>query len=371
MIRLLISGVGGGVAQSVVRALRLSGLDIHIVGTDIDPRAVGFYALDAGYKTLRNDNAQYIDEILEICRQERVDVAIPGLDPEVVAFAAHQERFREIGVRPVVGSREAVRLCRDKRETAGFFTGKGLPFAPTMTLDEAAADPAKVRYPAFIKPVDGSASRGTSVVFSRQELLALKDRRGRILQEYLIPAAWNVEPETLSATHIFRDGRLRQEDELGAVFAVSATGELIGTLLLAFELHDGVLASARPLFDPEVQRIAETMAGELVGIGMTGPFSFQGRITRDGPVFYEVNPRFTGGAAVSAGFGFNHARAVLEDLVLGLPADTIRSHLKIDYSLASGRYMTELIYDAVRGDAFLSSGRLAAGAAKTLVLQHG
>lgn len=263
MIKILITGVGGGVAQSVIRALRLSRLDVFLIGTDIDPDAAGFYTLDGGYRTKRHDAEGYVDEILEICRREQIVVAIPGLDPEVIKFANHQDQFREIGVLPVVGSREGVRICRNKWETARFFKEKGLPFAETCTMEEALERPREFRYPAFVKPIDGSASRGAGVVFSPEELMDYRQHGGFILQQYLIPAAWGIDQTKLSLGDVFREGRLRQEDELGAVFAVSKTGELFGTLLLTFELHNGVLASASPYYDPEVQRIAETMPGRF------------------------------------------------------------------------------------------------------------
>ncbi len=43
-----VTAVGGGVGQSVLRALRLSALPWQVVGLHIDARAAGLYVCDQG-----------------------------------------------------------------------------------------------------------------------------------------------------------------------------------------------------------------------------------------------------------------------------------------------------------------------------------
>ena len=369
MATVLITGVGGGVAQSVLRSLRLSGLNLRIIGTDMSPNAVGFYSLDKGYVTSPHTDTSYIGSLLDISLNEEVDMVIPGLDPEVVLLSQVKDQFIEHNIKVVTGSLQSVSICRNKFETYKFFHSKSMPFAQTFTSEALLQNPYQVEYPIFVKPFDGSASRGSDVVFTPDALVhTLKENPNLIVQEFLLPEKWNLEKKQLTPKDTRRGDLLRQEEELGAVTYVSSKGELLGSFLCIFELCNGVLQNAMPYFDREINRIVEDMVQELIKIGMVGPVSLQGRITKDGPVFYEINPRFTGGAAMSAGFGFNHCRAAVEDFVLGYSTTEIREKINVNYNLICKRYITEMIIEKGVYQKLKTDGSAGPSNGKTLVL---
>lgn len=117
-----VTGVGGGVGQSVLRALRLSSLSLRIIGCDIDPWSAGLYTCHRGYILPPARDALYVERLLQVLVREQVRGLIPGSDPELSTLAIARERLLSDGILPIVGSAEAVRLCRDKLATYRFFS---------------------------------------------------------------------------------------------------------------------------------------------------------------------------------------------------------------------------------------------------------
>lgn len=340
---ILVTAVGGGVGQAVIRAARLYDPQVRIIGTDADPAAVGLYAADVAYATRRFTEVGHMQQMQDICEREHVDLLIPGIDPEILLFANERERFASVGTQVMAGSPHSVELCRDKWETSRFFRERGLPFVRTWRLEEFGAD-ADVDYPLIVKPTDGSASRGVQAVFSRQELEPYRQRpEPYIVQEYLVPSDWGVTPGGLTPSDVFRRDGLRQEGEAGAQVLISPKGELLGSYFCSFELRNGVLHQSRLMEEHPARQTMEEMAGQMAQEGMRGPLSFQGRVTEQGVSFYELNARFTGGTGAAAGFGFNAVGGAIDSFARGLPDEEIRARLATRHPVRCIRYITELM----------------------------
>ena len=102
-----------------------------------------------------------------------------------------------------------------------------------------------------------------------------------------------------------------------------------------------------PLEDDEygVRAAAEKMAKCLTELGQVGPCNFQSRITAEGPFFYEINPRFSGGSGMRAALGFNEVEACLRHLVLNQSAQEVRSCLATRYDQICGMHPAEMVMD--------------------------
>src|SRR5690349_21084612 len=115
MQKVLVTGVGGGVGQSIVKAL--AGSPYEIVGVDSEELAAGLHAVPRAYKGLYAREAGYVDRLLEICHREHCALLFPGHDVELLPLSARLGDFKAEGVLPVVSAPEVVRLCDDKLET--------------------------------------------------------------------------------------------------------------------------------------------------------------------------------------------------------------------------------------------------------------
>ena len=338
-----VTAVGGGVGQSVLRALRLSSIQLKIIGFDPNPWSAGLYTCSKGYTIPHSSNSSFVESLLEKLRMEGVRVVIPGSDPEVTVIARTREQFISSGIFPVTGTEEAVHLCRDKLAGCRFFRNLGIPFARTVPAKEAYSLGDEAGFPLIVKPVGGSASRGISIAFNKEQLRQQLAGGDKVVQEYLIPECWGKKQDELTTDDVYENGILRQTDEISIQMLFDHEGKFLGKFTSRNVLRDGVPMLIDPAAVPQAEEIAYKMAVMLVEKGFIGPCNLQCKITERGPIFFEINPRFTGITAVRAAMGFNEVEAILRRVLLNEPLDEVRTHLEISRDLVCSRYITEAV----------------------------
>lgn len=287
MINALITGTGGGVGQSIFKALRLSSLSLKIITADMHPMGVGLYRGDKGYLVPGANDPAFIDAIIKICNNEKIDIIFVGSDPELPIFAGHKQQIeRETGAKVVISSPEKIRIGNDKWETYLFLKNNGLPYPDSALPQDRDALIERTGFPILIKPRGGSASRDVYIVKNLEELeVLLKRVKNPIIQEYLT-----------------------QENEEYTSGAVLFDGDLMGILTMKREIKGG--NTYRGIIDSfdEVRKAVENVARKF---NPYGPSNFQMRLTERGPVTFEINPRFSGTTGMRAYYQFNEPEAVI------------------------------------------------------------
>ncbi|HPD07169.1 MAG TPA: ATP-grasp domain-containing protein [Candidatus Bipolaricaulis sp.] len=352
-----VTGVGGGVGQSVLRALRRCDLPLHVVGTDAEAWSAGLYAVEHGNLVPRATDPGYGPMLKQVLAEAGAQVLIPGSDPELPALARIRDEIRaEAGTFVLVGSVESVGLCRDKMAASEFFAERGFPFVRTVPGDQAEELAKDLGFPVLLKPRGGSASRGVRVAFNKADLDSIRDRSDLIAQEYLIPTAWGLRREQLRPEHVVRGHILRQEEEISIQVVLDHQGSMLGCFTSKNTLRDGVPMTIDPWPGAPVEELAVRMVEALVDIGLVGPCNLQCKFTERGPVFFEINPRYTGITAVRAAMGFNEVEAVLKRLLLNEPLDSVRERLHVPSDQVCSRYITELVFPREDLDQVRNSG---------------
>jgi carbamoylphosphate synthase large subunit len=341
-VRVAVTGVGGGVGQSVIRALRRATLPLHIVGLDADGWSAGLYQCDArAILPHVSDREHYLSALEKLIVEHELQALLPGTDTELPALSEARERFAALGCQTIVSSPEFTRMTRDKVQTYPALQKLGIPFVRTLTVADFVASGAAMPRPMMLKLRDGSGSAGARVVFSAEEVRP-EEMDGRdVLQDYLVPLTWGLTE--LSPEDVQPAARLRQEDEVSIQGMVAPSGELISVYVSINMLRDGVPLRICPTKDPELMAFATRMFEAFAAIGQVGPCNAQGRITEDGLVLYELNPRFTGITAVRAEMGWNECEAALRLFVLGEDPADVGRRLNYDTDLACLRYVTEQV----------------------------
>ena len=87
---ILVTGIGGNVAQGVLRNILSLNLDINIIGVDISGFTPGNHLCDHTYVVPYAYDEQYIPTIKNIIEKEKVDVVIPTTDYEVYYLALNK-----------------------------------------------------------------------------------------------------------------------------------------------------------------------------------------------------------------------------------------------------------------------------------------
>ena len=129
-----VTGVGGGVGQSIIKALQNTAY--NSIGIDAEILATGLYATKKSYLGLYAENPKCIDRLIEICNKEDCKVIFPGLDIELKPFSNNIGKFEENNIKPIVSRPEVVNICTDKLLTANFLKNNNFPYPKTYPLSD-------------------------------------------------------------------------------------------------------------------------------------------------------------------------------------------------------------------------------------------
>jgi len=217
----------------------------------------------------------------------------------VVLAGASARLSAEAGVHVVAADPAVLTVALDKWETCRFLATHGLrhpgharpehPVEVERLLDD-------VGFPLLVKPRQGTGSRGMRLVASRDDLAVMHAEPGSLVLQEVLGRA---EDEFSAATWGCEDGSVRGP--------VSYRRGLISA-------GDTAVADVRPHAEVDAEALAVARA-----LGIAGPCNVQLRSTARGPVTFEINPRFSGGASIRAHFGFNEVEMAVTELARGLP----------------------------------------------------
>jgi biotin carboxylase len=364
MLTVGITSSGSGVGSAVLRSLALADLDTRTVCLDVAADAPGPHRGHRGRLVPRALDPDYPAAILETCAQEGIQALIPGLDTELVPLAGIAEDLRAGGCELIASALAVARLLRNKLACSDYFAALGRPFVATVPLARVEEILDRHGFPMVVKPLGGSGSRGVRVAFSRADLDALAEVRGAepdlpwIVQPFLVPAAWGKRRDQVRPWDVYSEFSLNQNDEFMVQVVADGDGSPLGAMASRNVLKDGAIARMRPCQDDPAGATARAlaMANDLAGLGLRGPCNFQGRVTADGPVFYEINPRFAGGSGGRALLGFNEVEACLRRLALGQSRERAAACLRPRYDQVCAWYPAEVLM-AVQAIQQLDQGR--------------
>lgn len=135
----------------------------------------------------------YIQAMLKICEQEKIDAIFPSFDPHVYVFSKNKERFEKREILIPVPDYDVVITPLDKFRTIRAAEEVGFPCPKTYLVDTAdsvgqIAD--EVSFPCVLKPRFSADGRGFALVRDLSELhetmrLALKHYEKIMVQEYI------------------------------------------------------------------------------------------------------------------------------------------------------------------------------------------
>lgn len=161
----------------------------RIIATDCSNVAPAVYDADKHYLVKRMTSPGYLEEILSICKEEKINGVFSLIDPELSLLAKERARFEELGTIPVVSSYELCECCLDKYQMFQKLCEMNIPTGKCY-MDIAAfqkdLEEGKATFPVFIKPAKGSASININKVNSMKEAELLFDLYdGLMIQEYM------------------------------------------------------------------------------------------------------------------------------------------------------------------------------------------
>ncbi|MBR0351147.1 MAG: ATP-grasp domain-containing protein [Clostridia bacterium] len=185
-ILILSAGTRNKIVQYFKKELNGTG---KVIATDCSNLAPAIYEADKYYITKRITENGYLEDILDICKNENIDTLFTLIDPEISLISKNIEKFKEIVVNPIVSDYDKVEMCFDKYKMYNFLKENNFKTAKSYTDKELFyndLEENKITFPVFVKPVKGSASLNINKVNSKEELDVIwKQADDLMIQEFM------------------------------------------------------------------------------------------------------------------------------------------------------------------------------------------
>lgn len=312
----------------VIRCLKESTrYDVEAVGLVYDALEPGIY-LDgmAAISYLMpypvTGNANMLERLREIHRQSPLDIILPVLDSELVAYIRMQERLAEMGIATFLPSMDNITM-RSKANLTTFGTAHAIPVPQTSVVhshQQLQAAVASYEYPIFAKGVFYDAIKCWTFQDVQQAFTKLSIKWGLpvILQKNL------------------------EGDEYNIAAVGDGTGETVGAVISKkmYITDKGKGWSGVSIRNDELLQLARTVIEKLKWRG--GLELEMMRSKTNGRYFLlEINPRLPAWVYLSAGVGIN-----LPEMLVGLAlGDKVEPKLDYEAGKIFLRYSAEIIID--------------------------
>jgi len=297
-MKIAVTGVGGGVGQSIMKALQLASIPIQIYPIDINPLSAGLYRGTKSSVLPKPEKPENLKVWEEWLLENKIDALIPGSDHDLLPLAGIRDEWDKRDIcRVLISDKELIETGHDKALTNKKFTDAGI-LAPksiwNINIEEAINWAGTTGYPIILKPRVSSSSRHLHIIYDEEELSFYFPRTPNpILQEYL---HW--EGKTFEYTcSVFVDNK----------------SKIIGTFMAKRDLIAGSTYRAEINYWPEIDVLIKAIANLLIP---RGPINIQLRQTEKGPMPFEINTRCSGTTAIRAYFGYNEPEMLIRNFVL-------------------------------------------------------
>lgn len=163
--------------------------NIHIIGGDFSNNSPALSYCEKKYKLPFEINDNYFKEVLNICIEEKVDLVIPLIDPELDGYTKYKQIFNKNQIQVMISSPESISISRDKLKTYNFFKKFNFIKKPYTSLLKDFNENQFNSDLVILKQKDGSSGTGIHKIKKKYVLEFSKimnlNMKNYIVQEYI------------------------------------------------------------------------------------------------------------------------------------------------------------------------------------------
>ena len=344
-IKILITGAGAPGAPGIIKSLRkITERKIEIYGGDVNTgNSVGVGLLDKIFQIPFAESSDFIEKVLAICLNEKIDIIIPLVTRELFVFASNKNLFLKNGIAVSVSDPEPLITANNKYLLMKYCRGNNIPvpdfyLAKSMAeFKEAATLLGHPKEKICFKPPVSNGLRGFRIIEESQDRLfsLLNDKPNNvfigfeefmsicnsgsffpelILMEYLPGNEYSVDVLVDNGKYISAIPRSRDHIKMGISF--------VGTVVEDKE----IIAYSRKVVE---------------GLKLHGNIGLQFKRDKNGiPKIIESNPRVQGTIVLCTAAGEN---MVYEAVKIGLGEKIAMAEIK--WGVKMIRFWDELFLD--------------------------
>ncbi|TBR11044.1 MAG: ATP-grasp domain-containing protein [Candidatus Nitrosotenuis sp.] len=334
----LVTAAGSIIAQGIIKSLRLANIQrsspvtYRIFTTDINAQAAGLYRADVGVLIPRPTSPDYVDRVIKICNENKIDAVFVGSDEELMTLVTAKEQIENDTKSVLIANPEKViRIASDKWTTYTYLKERKIFCAESALPEDREAFIRKFGFPLVVKPREGHGSLHFYVVNNNDEMkyaISSIQKAGwrPMLQEYLD----GEDNEFTSGVTVDREGK-----------------HVMSSISMRKTLKGGQTYKAFIDDYDSINKCAEDVA---IKIGARGSINIQSKLMDDKPKIFEINPRFSATCPLRATAGVNEPDIIFRNVLLNEKI-RIRDYRK----LVCMRYWNEVYvpistYDKTKND---------------------
>ena len=273
------------------QAAKQLGLKPCLIGTDASELSSALQLCDKKFITKPVKDAAYLRQLLDIVKKNKVDLLVPTVDLDLKLLAQNKDKFEKSDCVVLISTPEVIEICQDKRKTCLFLTNNNFHTPQTLS-PRAALKTKKLRYPLFLKPWDGYASRGNAVVNNRTEMATIGKRIPNcIVQELVLGAEYTCD--------VFVDFDMKVRCVVPRKRIEVRSGEV----------SKGQIVKNSKIMNQSCRLVEKLGAGP-------GVITIQLIVDKNKKInFIEMNPRFGGGVPLSIKAGADFPKWIVRQLL--------------------------------------------------------
>lgn len=279
---ILVTSIGTVNAGAVIQELRGFCHCAKIIGADINDRSCVVNSNDVDefytFPCVVDSPEEYVSFLKKFCIAHEVSNIFAFIDEEIVVLSKHSADFLALGIRLCMPESHVVDICHYKDRFADWME-KNMPeyaIRRYRNMDE-------VQYPAFIKPIEGRASKGCRRIDNKEGLV-------HVVGE---------SPFTRFVVQPFLCGDIVAADVVrirkGNICRSMQRKELLRN-------SNGCGIAVEIVDNPAISSFCNAFAEK---IDLEGVVNVEFLMTEEGPKVIEVNPRLPAGTSYSCMSGFH------------------------------------------------------------------
>ena len=288
------------------------GLIGSIVATNSDMNTTAMSVADKAFESPLIYDEEYIPFLLEICKNEKIDILISLFDIDLMILAKNKAEFEALGVKVIVSNEDVINICNDKFEMLKYLEKINLPVPETylpvpetyLDLDKAIeyADFDKKTY--ILKPRWGMGSLSIFEAEDKKELEVLYEKAKRSIQKSYLRFESNAD---------MNRAILIQEKIKGDEFGLDIFNDLEGknlsvTVKRKYAMRSGETDIAEVTENSELKAVGKKIAKSLSHIGN---LDMDILLSDEKAYIIDMNARFGGGYPFTHNAGVNELEAII------------------------------------------------------------
>jgi glutathione synthase/RimK-type ligase-like ATP-grasp enzyme len=263
MKKILVTGAGGPAGVNFIMSLGIAPEKVFTVGTEANEYFFHLIPADKKHLITTASEANYIDQLNEIIRKERVEFIHAQPDIEVAMISEKRENLEADVFLP---SKEAIHVCQDKIESARLWEKRDVPVARFRELhDETDVDKVFEEFgtPIWIRARYGAGGRGSTPAYNKETALSwIRYWKSRNI-DWLFVAQEHLPGRNVGFHSLWKEGELvtsMARERLQYIYPHLAPSGITGTPSVQRTIHDDkvneVGARAVLSIDPNFNGIA-------------------------------------------------------------------------------------------------------------------